>query len=506
MPQLELANLSNLDIPLSKLQFTRVYEQSFENGTSDLTEHNCTQEVQDEEVFAGKYALKVTIPAGGTGYVETPTRPVSPGQLVTFSFVHKEGANITEVKLQVVWRRSSGGIISTDEFTLELSDTWAVISRTISAPKNAVSMAIRVQATASNAGDGIIYLDDITMDLVGLVIRTDGAGNIMVSVQNFEEILGTELKTLTDIYNRLNERLPRVLYDSGGAELSEYIRNLNVGLSTRASEETLGLVANRLYESSLNKTVAQLLADIRSKIILLVFDTNNFLKTAIANSAIMVPVDLQGTTIMVPVDIQGITVTLPVKIEESTITLPIRIEDILKAYDSSRDALRSILQYTAIMVPVDLQGTTIMVPVDLQGATIGYDSAKDEFKVNAVPRRSTPVHELSSYTLSAGGVTEIVKSELDGYSSIAVVVKATYNSNATQGVRVRWMYSPDGSNYDTPEDAEAQGNYEDLTFEKGKTRQKTIKIPIHQPYVKIQIINKDSSYSVIIDVWTTLIR
>ena len=506
MPQLELANLSNLDIPLSKLQFTRVYEQSFENGTSDLTEHNCTQEVQDEEVFAGKYALKVTIPAGGTGYVETPTRPVSPGQLVTFSFVHKEGANITEVKLQVVWRRSSGGIISTDEFTLELSDTWTIVSRTISAPKNAVSMAIRVQATASDSGDGIIYLDDITMDLVGLVIRTDGAGNIMVSVQNFEEILGTELKTLTDIYNRLNERLPRVLYDSGGAELSEHIKNLDVKLSTRASEETLELIANRLYESSLNKTIAQLLADIRSKIILLVFDTNNFLKTTIANSEIMVPVDLQGTTIMVPVDIQGITVTLPVK-----------IEDILKAYDSSRDALRSILQHTAIMLPVDLQGitimlpvdlqgTTIMMPVDLQGATIGYDSAKDEFKVNAVPRRSTPVHELSSYTLSAGGVTEIVKSELDGYSSIAVTVKATYNSNATQGVRVRWMYSPDGTNYDTPEDAEAQGNYEDLMFEAGKTRQKTIRIPILQPYVKIQIINKDSGYPVVIDVWTTPMR
>ena len=89
MPQLELANLSNLDIPLSALQRTRVYEQSFEDGTSDLAENNCTQTVQDEEVFAGKYALKVTIPAGETGYVETPTRPVSPGQLITFTIVHK---------------------------------------------------------------------------------------------------------------------------------------------------------------------------------------------------------------------------------------------------------------------------------------------------------------------------------------------------------------------------------------------------------------------------------
>lgn len=187
MPQLELANLSNLDIPLSALQRTRVYEQSFEDGTSDLTEDNCTQTVQDEEVFAGKYALKVTIPAGETGYVETPTRPVSPGQLITFTIVHKEDENIADLKLQIVWRRSSGGIISIDEFTLDLTSEWTTVSRTISAPGNAVSMAIRISGTASDTADGNIFLDDIVMDLIGLVIRVDNKGRPMINIDDYLE-------------------------------------------------------------------------------------------------------------------------------------------------------------------------------------------------------------------------------------------------------------------------------------------------------------------------------
>jgi len=187
MPQLELANLSNLDIPLSALQRTRVYEQSFDDGTSDLTENNCTQTVQDEEVFAGRYALKVTIPAGETGYVETPTRPVSPGQLITFTIVHKEDENITGLKLQIVWRRSSGGVINIDEFTLDLASEWATVSRTISAPGNAVSMAIRISGTASDTADGNIYLDDIVMDLIGLVIRADNKGRPMINIDDYLE-------------------------------------------------------------------------------------------------------------------------------------------------------------------------------------------------------------------------------------------------------------------------------------------------------------------------------
>jgi len=122
------------------------------------------------------------------------------------------------------------------------------------------------------------------------------------------------------------------------------------------------------------------------------------------------------------------------------------------------------------------------------------------------PSRGTPSLDLSSHDIAAGSMAEITKTGLDGWSAIVVTVKAVYNASATAGVRVRWLYSPDGSSYDSPEDAESQGNYEDLTFSAGATRQRTILIPIFQPHVKIQIVNLDSSYAVTVDAWTTLLR
>jgi len=240
-PQIDLYNLSNLDIPLSSVTRTRVYEQSFEDGTSDLTAYNCSQEVQDDVVYSGRYALRVTIPAGETGYVETPTRPVSPGQLVTFSFVHKEDANITEIRLGVVWRRSGGGIIAVDEFVLDLSSEWSVISRTIMAPKNAVSMAIRMYATASVDGDGTVYLDDITMDLVGIVVRTDGAGRMLIAIGSDDVGIARE-DTLQSILSRLD-----------------------VSLGTRASEDTVSLIASRLYNADEMKSITDIIRELRDK-------------------------------------------------------------------------------------------------------------------------------------------------------------------------------------------------------------------------------------------------
>ena len=122
------------------------------------------------------------------------------------------------------------------------------------------------------------------------------------------------------------------------------------------------------------------------------------------------------------------------------------------------------------------------------------------------PARTAPTQELSAYSIAAGGVAEIVKTGLNGYSAIVVTVRATYDANATAGVRVRWLYSPDGQNFDSPEDAEAQGNYEDLTFSAGATRQRTILIPILADNVKIQVVNLDTAYAVTVDVWTLLLR
>jgi len=128
--------------------------------------------------------------------------------------------------------------------------------------------------------------------------------------------------------------------------------------------------------------------------------------------------------------------------------------------------------------------------------------ARDEL----APKRTTPEKVFTSKTINGGGLEEFIVSNAEGYSAVVVAVKAGYDPNATAGVRVRWLYSPDGSNFDSPEDAEAEGNYEDLTFSAGKTRQRTVLIPIMAPYVKVQIVNMDSTYSVVVDVWKWLFR
>ena len=138
----------------------------------------------------------------------------------------------------------------------------------------------------------------------------------------------------------------------------------------------------------------------------------------------------------------------------------------------------------------------------LQNLDVKLSEHRDALK----PSRSAPVQELSGQSIAASGVAEITKTNLDGWSAIVVTVKATYDANATAGVRVRWLYSADGVNFDSPEDAEDQGNYEDLTFSAGATRQRTIVVPIFQPHVKIQIVNLDTDYAVTVDVWTTLMR
>ena len=112
---------------------------------------------------------------------------------------------------------------------------------------------------------------------------------------------------------------------------------------------------------------------------------------------------------------------------------------------------------------------------------------------------------LSAQTIDAASASEfVVRGE--GYSAVVVTVRATYDASATSGVRVRWLYSPDNTNFDSPEDAEDAGNYENLTFSAGATRQRTILIPLYQKYTKVQIVNLDSSYAVKVSAWKVLMR
>jgi len=119
--------------------------------------------------------------------------------------------------------------------------------------------------------------------------------------------------------------------------------------------------------------------------------------------------------------------------------------------------------------------------------------------------RTEPERVLSAQTIDAASVSEFTVGG-EGYSAVVVTVRATYDASATAGVRVRWFYSPDNTNFDSPEDAEDAGNYCDLTFSAGATRQRTVLIPLLQKYTKVQIVNLDGSKSVTVDVWKTLMR
>jgi len=130
-------------------------------------------------------------------------------------------------------------------------------------------------------------------------------------------------------------------------------------------------------------------------------------------------------------------------------------------------------------------------------------SSNGNLKVVSMPEKATE-QVFTSKSISANSSEDFTVS--NEYSAVIVTVKASYDAGASAGVRVRWLYSPDGSNFDSVQDAEDAGNYEDLTFSAGATRQRTVLIPIFKKYTKVQIVNLDASKAVVVDVWKTLMR
>jgi hypothetical protein len=131
--------------------------------------------------------------------------------------------------------------------------------------------------------------------------------------------------------------------------------------------------------------------------------------------------------------------------------------------------------------------------------------------VKALREELSPIREetakaLDNVSVGPGDLAEFTVTSSAKHGALVVTVRASYHASATAGVRVRWLYSSDGASFDSPEDAEAVGNYEDLTFAAGATRQRTIVIPLFQPYVKVQVVNMDPSYPVTISCWRTLLR
>jgi len=142
----------------------------------------------------------------------------------------------------------------------------------------------------------------------------------------------------------------------------------------------------------------------------------------------------------------------------------------------------------------------------------GIDYAKiKRYLEEALREELAPVREetskvLDAVSIVAGGAEEFTVQSVSKHSALIVTVRALYDAAATAGVRVRWLYSADNTNFDSAEDAEDAGNYEDLTFAAGTTRQRTVLIPLFQPYVKVQIVNLDDAHTVIVSCWKTLMR
>ena len=139
---------------------------------------------------------------------------------------------------------------------------------------------------------------------------------------------------------------------------------------------------------------------------------------------------------------------------------------------------------------------------DFANLDIAFSSLRDALK----PVRTAPIQVLSAKSIAANSTENIDESGLDGYSAIILIVKATYDASATAGVRVRWLYSPNGSNFDSTEDAEDAGDYEDMTFSAGATRQRTFLVPVFTDDLRVQIVNQDASKAVTVDAWKILLH
>jgi hypothetical protein len=148
------------------------------------------------------------------------------------------------------------------------------------------------------------------------------------------------------------------------------------------------------------------------------------------------------------------------------------------------------------------ESTLLAIKSKTENLDIALSALRDALK----PARSPVTQDLSGYLLEAEASVNIDKPGLDGWSALVVTVRAKYGTSPSFGIRVRWLYSPDGVNYDSPEEADAQRNYYDFTVEPEATRQATILVPILTPYVRIQIVNMDPVEGVYLSVWTLTVR
>ena len=121
------------------------------------------------------------------------------------------------------------------------------------------------------------------------------------------------------------------------------------------------------------------------------------------------------------------------------------------------------------------------------------------------PVKDTRTH-LSDYLLSANATKNIEVGPITERTGMIVTIKASYAADATKGIKVRLLYSPDGINYDSNEDADAAGNYFEPSFSPGTTRQRSEIAAYVSPYVILSIINLDTIRPATISLWTVMVK
>jgi len=112
----------------------------------------------------------------------------------------------------------------------------------------------------------------------------------------------------------------------------------------------------------------------------------------------------------------------------------------------------------------------------------------------------TTSQELTSQAIAASSSQNVDITIPAGKSGAAVTLKAAYDAAATSGATINVFYSPDGTNYDTnTDDSYAH------PFTAGSTIQKTYIVSAIHPFIRIQVVNNDSSKGITADLWTTFI-
>ncbi len=154
----------------------------------------------------------------------------------------------------------------------------------------------------------------------------------------------------------------------------------------------------------------------------------------------------------------------------------------------------------------NLQNLDVLLSTRASELTLSNINSKLDTILSKLDVVKDVTQHLSNTTIAAGGTVNVDIGPITDRTGIMVIVRATYASGATSGIRVRYLYSADGANYDSIEDADAAGNYFEPTFAAGVTRQRSEIIAFISPYIRISITNKDSANTVTVSMWTVMVK